>query len=123
MAAPNGAAPAGPTLATKTAPHLAWILAGSAPTELAAGITAAASPEALGVTPEVPDGVAIKGRAKGDGALGGGAGGAITGTDGGAGDEAMADVAKAPADTLDAEAAAAEAAVDAAGDGRDGALG
>ena len=112
------------TLTTKTAPHLPWSLAAGSPADTIASITAAASPEALGVTPEAPNGVPVKGRTKGE---------AAAPKADGNGDAAMAD---APADSkpdaeryppvvdvVAAEAAAAEKAVDAAGDGRDGALG
>lgn len=103
-------------LSTRTAPHLPWSLnAATAPPEVAAAVTAAASAEALGVTPEAPSGQAVRLRGGGKSQAGGGGG-----------DEAMADAAPkaAAADprvsgrgaTAEAEeAAAAEAAVDAVG--------
>jgi hypothetical protein len=113
------------SLSTKTAPHLPWSLAASSPADMAAKVSSAASIEALGVTPEAPNGEPVKARAKGGG---GGGVPAVTGA-GGGGDEAMAE-AKAPStrrgsgalQNAEAEAAAAEAAVDAVGDA-DGVLG
>lgn len=118
------------SLSTKTVPHLAWGLAAAAPPETAVAVNAAASADVLGVVSEATLGEPVKGRPKGGGGGGGGEGGAPGGGAAGA-DEAMADEPKAAAparrgscgamENAEAEAAAAEAAVDAVGD--DGALG